>query len=483
MSEETQVKKDEIISPLSASLSTDVVMDKVSLEQKLYKKNVELDGINELLSLMRELYKISLLSLEPEILAEKITTTMRDSLHLEMSGIFLFDHNKDSLEPLAFSKSNRLVSVLRKSNFVLRDISIPKITKNKLFKNLFEGQFVVTENLSDIWGGLIRDDILKEIAVSANLKTVLVYPLLTEERVIGTMLLGYTLKYTEFSNAEKESMKSFADVIAVALDKSYTYHDLNEAKKNLESMYANMLEANKKLKTVDETKSTILSFASHYLQNPIQNIVMGASMLVDGSFGAVSVEAKKASVKMFESARHLSLTVKMWLKALDFEEGHIAYKKEKFDVALLAERLLQDWSDVAKERNIVLSFKTDNKSPYIIEADQSWIRDVIANIYDNALKMTEKGFIQVEIEKVDGEKIKLSIADSGFGINEETMSKLFQKFERGDQGWKKDVDGTGLGLYICKKIVEEGHGGKIWAESAGVGKGSTFFVELKILAN
>jgi len=478
MPDEIINKKDAILSPLSPSLATNAVMAKVSLEQELYKKNVELDSVNDLLSLTRELYKISLLSLDPAALADKITTTMRDSLHLEMSGIFLFDRQKDSLEPLAFSKSERLLSVLRKSGYLLRDVSIPKITKSSMFKNLFEGQFVVTENLNDIWGTLIREDVLKEISTSANVKMVIVYPLLTEERVIGAVLLGYTSRYDELSKAEKDSFKSFADVIAVALDKAYTYQDLDTAKKSAENLYMQMVEANKKLKTVDETKSTILSFASHYLQNPIQNIVMGSSMMVDGSFGVISEQAKKASIKMFESARHLSLTVKMWLKALDFEENHITYKKEKFDISVLANNLLKDWNDVAQERSIVLSFETDNKPPYMVEADQSWIRDVIANIYDNALKMTEKGFIKVKVEKNDSEKIRFSVTDSGAGIDNEMMTKLFQKFERGSAGWKKDVDGTGLGLYICKKIIEEGHHGKIWAESAGLGKGATFYFEL-----
>ena len=94
--------------------------------------------------------------------------------------------------------------------------------------------------------------------------------------------------------------------------------------------------------------------------------------------------------------------------------------------------------------------------------------------------MTEKGFIKVKIEKMGIEKIRFSVADGGIGIDEQTLSMLFQKFERGHTGWKNNVEGTGLGLYISKKIVEEGHHGRIWAESKGVGKGATFYVELPI---
>ena len=82
------------------------------IEQDLYKKNAELDAVNELLSLTRKLYQISLLSLDPAAIAEKMSSAIRDGLRLEMAGIFLFDKDVDTLNPLAFAKSERLVSVL-----------------------------------------------------------------------------------------------------------------------------------------------------------------------------------------------------------------------------------------------------------------------------------------------------------------------------------------------------------------------------------
>ena len=450
------------------------------IEQDLYKKNAELDAVNELLSLTRKLYQISLLSLDPAAIAEKMSSAIRDGLRLEMAGIFLFDKDVDTLNPLAFAKSERLVSVLRKSDFSLRDVNITDVSKRPAFKNIFDGQPLMTSKLSDVWGGLVKDEILNDITNLVNIKTAIIYPLLTEEHVLGAVVLGYTLSYEKITDVERDSIKSFADVIAVALDKSYTYKELDSANKSLKNMYVQMVESNKKLKTVDETKSRILSFASHHLQNPMENIVMGASMLVDGSFGDISVEAKKAAVKMFESARHLSLTVKMWLKALDFEEGNVSYKMENFDIADLVQSSTKDWNTVAIDRGIVFTIETDNKPPYIINADKIWIRDAVLNIVDNAFKMTEKGFVKVKIEKIGIEKIRVSVADSGVGIDDETMVKLFDKFEKGNEGYKRDIEGTGLGLYISKKVIEEGHGGKIWAESAGREKGATFYFELNL---
>ncbi|MEK7564598.1 MAG: hypothetical protein AAB510_03495 [Patescibacteria group bacterium] len=140
-------------------------------EQELYKKNAELDAVNELLSLTRKLYQISLLALDPSALAENIATTMRDSIHLEMAGIFLFDRGQDTLTPLYFAKSERLVSTLRKFDFLLRDIAIAQVTKRPILKKIFDGESLITSNLNDIWGGLIKDEILKEMSTSVNIKT------------------------------------------------------------------------------------------------------------------------------------------------------------------------------------------------------------------------------------------------------------------------------------------------------------------------
>lgn len=478
MADKDEIKTTQIISPLSQDFSNHPVMEKIAAEQELYKKNAELDSLNELLSLARQLYQISLLSLDPEALAEKIAVTMRDSMHLEMSGIFTFNREKDTLTPLAFTKSERLIAAIRKAGFLFKDIEISGATKRPAFQKMFDGQTYTTQNLADIWGGLIEDKVLSELTNTANIKTVIVHPLYTEERVIGVMILGLTSTYNQIWMTKEESLKSFADVIAVALDKAYTYAELGDSNKRMKDLYAKMVEQNKQLRTIDETKSTILSFASHHLQNPMENVVMGTSMIADGSFGAISPEVKNAAVKTFESARHLSLTIKLWLKALEFEENRVTYKMAKFDLADLVKRIATDWTLVATERKIDFSVETDNKSPYTIFADEQWMRDVIMNLTDNAFKMTEKGFVKIKIEKIGVEKIRLSVSDSGVGIDAETLPKLFEKFERGDEGYKKDIEGTGLGLYISKKIIQDGHSGRIWAESAGHEKGSTFFVEL-----
>ncbi|KKR79496.1 MAG: PAS/PAC sensor signal transduction histidine kinase [Candidatus Nomurabacteria bacterium GW2011_GWA2_40_9] len=453
---------------------------KVGLEQELYKKNVELDFANRIFALTRELYAVSLLNSSPGGLAERFTAILCDKLQLEISSIFVFKQKEDVLEPLVFTKSERTISALRKLGFMLRDIKITEASKRATLKDVFDGKSFVTSNLSDIWGGLVSEDDLKVISTSANIKSILLFPLLTEDKFIGVLLFGFHLEYKDLPELEREALHSFSDIVAVALDKAYVYRKLDEVNQGLVSANVELLKANEELKTIDATKSAILSNASHHLQNPLQNIVMGTSMLMDGSYGALTPEAKKTVAQIFESARHLTITFKMWVKALDFENGRVEYKTESFDLGDLVEKTIVDWKVSAKERGLEVSYENDGHTPYTINGDKEWLREVVVNIVDNALNMTEKGFIKIKVEKFGVEKIRLSVTDSGVGITKETMTHLFGKLEKGKEGWKKDINGTGLGLYISKKIIEEGHHGTIWAESKGADRGATFFVEIPV---
>jgi signal transduction histidine kinase len=102
---------------------------------------------------------------------------------------------------------------------------------------------------------------------------------------------------------------------------------------------------------------------------------------------------------------------------------------------------------------------------------------VIQNLIDNAIKYTKEGWIKVKVDKEDSE-VLISVSDSGIGMSKELQQKLFGQFVR-DPAIKKEIHGTGLGLYITKHIVEAHHG-KIWAESEGINKGSTFYIKLPI---
>ena len=136
------------------------------------------------------------------------------------------------------------------------------------------------------------------------------------------------------------------------------------------------------------------------------------------------------------------------------------------------------------QRNLTISTQKSNFQIPIVWCEAKQITHVISNLLDNAVYYTEKGGVEISYELTgqDKEFLQVNIKDTGAGISEEDKQKLFQKFSRGKHASGLRPDGSGLGLYIAKKIVESG-GGKIWVESAEAGKGSTFSFTVLIYKN
>ena len=126
-----------------------------------------------------------------------------------------------------------------------------------------------------------------------------------------------------------------------------------------------------------------------------------------------------------------------------------------------------------------MALKSSNRFFYTY-IDPDRLREVIGNLIDNAIKYTTEGGIAVDITS-DEHNVTISVKDTGVGIPKEDISHLFQKFYRVDSSFTREVGGTGLGLYISRKIIEDS-GGQVWVESE-LGKGSTFFVQIPRISN
>jgi signal transduction histidine kinase len=149
--------------------------------------------------------------------------------------------------------------------------------------------------------------------------------------------------------------------------------------------------------------------------------------------------------------------------------------RESFDLDIVIHSALEDTKNATRvddERSTQLEFQYESKGPIFVFADKGRISQIIYNLLANSIKFTHEGYIRVTVERKSREII-VSISDSGKGIDPEIIPRLFAKFST------KSETGTGLGLFICKNIVEA-HGGKIWAESNTHDRGSTFSFSLPV---
>ena len=139
---------------------------------------------------------------------------------------------------------------------------------------------------------------------------------------------------------------------------------------------------------------------------------------------------------------------------------------------------MEELSGTAKKKNLILQYKPPVKPMIKIKMDEEKIRQVVMNLIDNGIKYTKQGSVTIKLEQAE-KKVIFSVADSGMGIRPEDMVNLFKKFSRGTGTSLIHTEGTGLGLFVARMMIEA-HKGKIWAESDGEGKGSRFCFELPI---
>jgi signal transduction histidine kinase len=253
-----------------------------------------------------------------------------------------------------------------------------------------------------------------------------------------------------------------------------------ERKDELQEMSDRLARVNEELRKLDNAKSEFISIASHQLRTPLTAIKGFLSLILEGSYGAISGELQDVLNKVYASNDRIVQLVENLLNISRIESGRIQYQFEKASI----EAILGDLSDMffvmTQNKNVKLIFTLPKEKLPLIYMDAAKIREVISNLIDNALKYTEKGTVEVILEQHD-RMVRVTVADTGMGVDPKTISHLFSKFIRGSkEASKMNVAGTGLGLYVGKSFIEAHHG-RIWIESEGVGKGSKFIIELPIV--
>jgi signal transduction histidine kinase len=441
-----------------------------SVTESLYKQNLELAVKNKTLSLLSKLYEISILTLEPKELATRISDTIRTDFSFELVGIMLYDKESDVLKALAFSESDRLHEVESNTKVFLETVVIEKASVKLFLRKIFEQKtFTYTEEFTNLWDTNIPKKISDKIKSSGHIRSSFVYPLIIEEKIVGVFVLCMNRLYSDLAPYEKESIQSFINVIAVALDKALIYEQLKVTNLKLE-------KANDRLRELDKQKSEFVSFASHQLRSPLTSIKGYASLMLEGDYGELAAGAKEAAQRIYESSKTLAVVVNDYLNISRIELGTMKYEFKDLDLKALTEEVIAELKPNVEKTGLKLEFSCDMKASYIINADLDKFKQVMGNLIDNSLKYTPNGSIQVFLSRKAG-SVVFAVKDTGIGMSEKTIPKLFQKFSRADKASETNIRGTGLGLYIAKEIVEA-HKGRIWAESEGEGKGSQFYVEI-----
>ena len=227
-------------------------------------------------------------------------------------------------------------------------------------------------------------------------------------------------------------------------------------------------EMYEQLKIHDRMQKEFINIAAHELRNPIQPLVLSSESL-KGSMP----DEERISIVM-RNARKLQILANEILDVTKIESNTLKLNKENIDlreIILYGIKDLQNYQTIA-EGKVNLIYEPSKEDIYV-EADRDRVGQVISNLLNNSIKFTEKGTISIIAQKsADSQEVVVKVKDTGCGIDQEILPRLFLKFVT-----KSDTGGTGLGLYICKSIIEA-HGGRIWAENNKSEKGATFSFSL-----
>lgn len=240
------------------------------------------------------------------------------------------------------------------------------------------------------------------------------------------------------------------------------------AREELEVLY-------KKVDELSHFKSQLLSLASHQMRSPLAAIKGFVQLMEQGMYGPIAEKPRETIGKIRKEAEDLLDLINTLLDLRRVEEGRMEYSFSRTDISAITSEVVEGIRPLAAQKHLDLIFVSPG--PAYVNADEK-ISQVVRNLIDNAIKYTPVGHVRVEVN-TGPDWVKVEVSDTGLGIDPELRPHLFEEYSR-DEKVKKKILGTGLGLYIAKKIVEA-HGGKLSAESEGPGKGSDFILVLPLL--
>lgn len=239
----------------------------------------------------------------------------------------------------------------------------------------------------------------------------------------------------------------------------------------------------------EKQRAEFISTASHEMRTPVAAIEGYLQLSLNEKVAKIDPKARDFLVKALDSTHHLGQLFQDLLTSAKAEDGRLVSHPIAVELGAYLEQLADSFKFSAEKKGLLTDFifgKSSDSAPsptgelvvrplYYVHADPDRLREVVTNLFDNAVKYTPSGKISVGLTG-NNEVVQLFIRDTGPGIPPEDVPHLFQKFYRVDNSATRTIGGTGLGLFICRKIIELYHG-RIWVEST-VGTGSTFYINL-----
>jgi len=388
----------------------------------------------------------------PEYIEREITIWNGKKLFLELSNSFLEIENQPTLSLSVFrniTERKKTEEQLQKLNLAINN------SKDVIFMTDLEGIITyINSEFTNLYGysseeivGKVTPKILKSGAMNEDGYQKLWSNLLQKKHYSFELI-------NKCKNGKMIDVKSSTDVILDNNGKIIGFFaiqsDITERKKS----ELELILAKEKAEESEKLKSEFLAQISHEIRTPLNIILNNSSFLKEELTNSLDEELKYCFDSVDIASKRIIRTVDLILNMSEIQTGSFKlYKREVDIVSHIIIPLIKEHSILAKNKNINLNFESKANNT-ILHCDEYCVTQIIANLIDNAIKYTSKGEVLVKLYDNEQNKLTLEVIDTGQGMSDNFLQKLFEPFSQEEQGYSRKFDGTGLGLAIVKKYCE-----------------------------
>lgn len=308
----------------------------------------------------------------------------------------------------------------------------------------------------------------------------LVLPLISEENMVSYLFLGEK-RSGEYTHRDISVLDTLSDELVIAIRNALSVQDIKEIndtlQQRIEEATSELRSSNEQLRRLDAAKDEFVGMASHQLRTPLTSVKGYISMVLEGDVGEVNPMQRKLLEEAFASSERMVHLISDFLNVSRLQTGKFVIEKSQVNLADIVKQETDSLVSTAEAHSLKLRYRKPSHFP-MLYLDEGKIRQVVMNFIDNAIYYSpEHSTIAVNLTIEDGNAV-FTVEDSGIGVPKDQQAHLFTKFFRADNARRQRPDGTGVGLFLAKKIIVS-HGGSIVFESVE-GEGSTFGFRLPI---
>lgn len=437
----------------------------------LRNANEKLQDQNRFLTALQVVTSLVTRSLDFQKVTQDIVNSIVTKLGYRGGILLFYTKDKKKLYPQAISRVHFTKQIEKILPLQMEQYTVNLNRDDTLaVETVQSGNTTRSEHLADFIAPPVPTMAVNAIQKLVGAHSFIGIPITSENEIVGCLVYLAEEQLDELKERDLNMMHALADQTGIIYRNLELVDQIKKTNEDLE-------EANEHLKQLDQAKSEFVSIASHQLRTPMTGIMGYLSMMTSGDFGKVPKSQKGILENLLDASQRMIQLINLFLDVSKIESGKLILDRRPHQVEELITKAIDSLSKQARDKKLKLIFKKPKTKLPELQIDEK-IYDVISNLIDNAIKYTGKGGITVSAEKTDG-NVKVVVKDTGRGIPPEEAKQLFNKFVRGYGIAQVNPDGSGLGLYVARRLTE-GHGGKIWVESEGKDKGSSFIFTLPI---